>query len=962
MAQLSLQLLGSLLVTLDGNPPAVPLWDKSLALLVYLALEPDRPHRREALAGLFWPEQPEAAARGSLRQALYLLQQALGEEFFLITARTVQLNPASRFLVDVATFRALVEACRRHPHRAMETCSACVERLEAAAALYRGDLLADFLLKDSIAFEEWALLQREQLQRQALQVLHTLAGYYARRGDYARMEEAARRQVALDPLDEQAHRQLLQALAWSGHPNAAVAHYHSLVALLQKELDVPPEGPTVALYEQIRAGALATPPPPPRYNWPVLLAPLLGREEKLAQLADWLQAPAPRLITIVGTGGVGKTRLALAAAEQEPLLFADGICFVSLAAVRAPELILPAIANTLHFQVSRPRDPLGPQLFEYLASKDLLLVLDNLEQLLEGVVPMADMLAACPRLTILATSREPLRLRAEQLLSLEPLPVPGDAQLRNVGPAQVDALASFPSVRLFVQRAQAVRPGFALTPENAVAVAEICVRLDGLPLAIELAAAHACSFAPEELLAQLGHRLELLTGGARDLPLRQQTLRATLDWSYSLLNEREKRLFARMATFAGGGTIEAINAVCLGAAGEESRTAGELSSLLQKSLLQSLGGRFSMLETIREYAWERLAEKEEQAFRQRRHADYYLSVAEQGGMALSGPNGQSLMAMMEVERDNLHAALQWALGQRETLLALRLVGVLWYFWYFRGEYTEGARWIEAVLRLPLPAASSPERLQLEQCRVDVLTGAGAIAEVQERYAQAVAFLEEAADLARQNGNGEGLPRVLAWLGRAAQMATDLDRAQQVYEEALALARAGGPARRPTVAFCLNMLGEICHDRGDAARARSYYEESLSVWREVGSADGIACALCNLGLLTVPDDPALGIDLFRSSLRLAWENKDHSHLAYSLFGLAMGYQAQGRSVKAARLLGQCEALYRSIDLAPVPSDHSSYESTVSAARAALGEEDFATVWTQGQAMSIEEAVQEALADD
>jgi predicted ATPase len=882
----------------------------------------------------------------------------------LVTSQTVQSNPAADAYLDLAEFERLIAVCQEHPHRHLDTCRACARRLERAVTLYRGDFLAGLFLKGSVGFEEWSVLRREHCARQALWALHALAAHYGRRGDHARMEQAARRQIAIDPFQEQAHRQIMQALARSDQPNAALAHYARLSQMLAQELGVSPAARTSALYEQIRAGGLPAPRLPPLRNWPSPVTPLIGREEELACLVDWLESPHVRLVTVLGVGGVGKTRLALEAAAQESCCFAEGACFVPLAAVSAPEFIAPAIAAALGITLSGLSEP-AVQLRVALRDKELVLVLDNLEHLLDGASLVAELLAGCPQLRILATSREPLHLRAEQQFVLSPLAAPSLADRPVRSSRQVDDLATVPSVALFVQRAQAVRPRFRLTAGNAAVVAEICVHLDGLPLAIELAAARMQFLMPQELLARLGSRLALLVGGARDLPARQRTLRATLDWSYSLLADEEKRLLARLAVFAGGnGTLEAAQAVCtLGAQQAEAVEAGR-RSLQEKGLLQSREAgegrvRFHMLETVHEYAREQLAESGEQAVLQAQHAAYYLALAERGQSEFKGPQQGVWIERLEGEQNNLRAALQWALEQGDAVTSLRFGSALWLFWHIRGYYGEGRRWLEAVSALPVAAEAG-----LNRVRAQVLAGTGVLAADQGDSARAIGRLEEAAALARQAGDASaGLSSILAWLGWAACEHGDHPRAVQAYEESLALARQRGPAGEGTVAFVLNALGEMAREYGEHAAARGYYEEGLALWRRLDDALGVRCALQNLGRITyLQGDAGQAGKLFRESLALAWKDRDDKHVAEAMVGLAAIAYAAGQPTRAAQLLGHAEARLVSISANLDSSDRADFEGTIGAVRAALGEATFEAAFQAGRTMGGGEALEYALQED
>ena len=628
MSHLSLSLLGPFQIALDGKPVMAGLWAKTQALLAYLAAEADTYHRRESLAGLIWPDQPEEAARHSLRQSLFQLRHAIGEgepPFLCITPQAIQFNAVSDHWLDVNEFIALIGACAQHAHRHAETCCACVKRLEHATTLYRGDLLADFFLKDSAPFEEWAIIKREQLARLVIAALHTLAEHYAIRSRYVDMEWAARRQIEIDPFRESAHRQLMLALMSSGQRNAALSHYAALTAMLAKELGIAPDKETRALYTQIEADTLPTLQSPlahPRHNWPAQahLTSFVGREHELDQVVGCLQMPGARLVTLTGPGGIGKTRLALRVAEQAAYAFRDGVFFVPLSSIPSPEFIAPAIADALRISLDPAGDPKA-QLLNCLRESncEFLLVLDSLEPLTVAAPFVTDMLAAGPALTLLVTSRGPLHIGGEQVLPVPPFELPDLTSREFQGGSPQSAVLRYPAVSLFVDRAQAVRHDFCITPGNAMTIAAICARLDGLPLAIELAAAHVRLLAPQTILERLDHRLDLV-GDPPDLDPRHTSLRDMLDCDYARLNPDERKLFARLAVFAHGPTLEEIQSIC----GEvDSKCPTDwatrcdvcLEALLDKSLLQrqEIGEeiRFTMLETIREYALERLAESGE---------------------------------------------------------------------------------------------------------------------------------------------------------------------------------------------------------------------------------------------------------------------------------------------------------------------------------------------------------------
>jgi predicted ATPase/DNA-binding SARP family transcriptional activator len=973
MTQLTLSLFGPVCILVEGEDRSTSVWTKTLALLAYLAVEADRPHRREALAGLLWPEQPEAAARNSLRQALHQLRRALGEgdpPFLSITPQAVQFHLGSTVALDVAEFGGLLAATAGHAHRHLETCPDCVERLERAVALYRGDLLAELFLRDSVGFEEWVLVQRERYRQRALDALQALARHASRRGDAVRLERTARRQLELDPFREEAHREVMRALAWRGQPNAALAHCAALEEMLRQELGVGPEDETTALAERIRRGDIAPPALPPLHNWAVPPIPLVGREAEVAALAGLLQSPKARLISVVGTGGIGKTRLAQEVAAQEAWAFADGACFVPLAAVPSPEFVVPAIAAALGQSLVGGAAP-QTRLRDYLADKELLLVLDNLEHLLPAAQVVGELLAACPRLRVLVTSREPLRLRAEQQFRLAPLALPEPELLPGDGAALAAKLAAVPAVNLFVQRVRAVEPTFALDEGNAAIVGEICTRLEGLPLALELAAAQVDALTLPEILARLERRLAFLVDGSRDLPPRQRTLRATLDWSYDLLTPGEKELLAGLSVFAGGCTPAAVQEVCVAAPDASPGLGAALRALSSKSLLQRqevahVGPWVTMLEVVHEYACERLAERAEQAVYRDRHARYYMALAERFGPLAGRPEGEESLARLEQERNNLRAALQWALQRGDREVAVRLGAALWVFWDIKGDYTEGRNWLEAVLQIPAPVeepTSPAEGADLRLPWIRLLAGAGVFAGEMGDMSSSVVRLEQALALCRGADNINLITFVLAWLGWAAGDLGDCERAIACYEECLALDRQREEtAGRVTDAFCLNGLGTVAQYRGDYATARDYLERSLAIRRELGDSNGTICTLCNLGTVALSmGDSERARGLLHETLGLAWKTHDEVHIAWSLLGLAQVLLASGRPARAAELLVQVEHQFRFLGSAFDAASHRRYEQAVATARVELGEEAFSAARDTGAALTLAQAVAEALGE-
>ncbi len=683
-----------------------------------------------------------------------------------------------------------------------------------------------------------------------------------------------------------------------------------------------------------------------RNNLRIQPTPLIGREEDIATLRQMILGDDSRLVSLTGPGGIGKTRLALQVAADVLDAFPDGVFFVDLSALTEVDLVPGAIAGVLGIRERGDR-AWEAMLRDRLRDVGMLLVLDNFEQVAEAGPMLVTLLADCPRLRFLVTSRVRLGLRGEHEYPAPPLALPDHRRLPGL-----DVLTQYEAVRLFVDRAIESRPGFEVTNENAPAVAEICVRLDGLPLAIELAAARVRLLPPDAMLRRLFTRLSLLTGGARDLPLRQQTLRGTIAWSYELLTTDEQALYRRLSVFAGGATLEAIDAVVSGDELSLDVLAG-LGRLVDHSLLrqsETTGEpRFWMLETIREFGLERLNERGEADEAHRRHAAFFAGLAEEAFGSYNGPEQAGWFGRMESEHDNLRAALAWHLAH-DPVAALEMTADLWWFWFIRGHLREAYQWLVAALDAGDSAAETAARGRS-------LLGVSVIAYARGNLPGAQRFGEQALAVNRALASDRAIVSSLNHLANLA-MERDFDEGRALYEQALGVAlRSGNDALVATIT--LN-LGNVAAFQGDFDLSTTRYEEALAIWREKGDIEGQAAALSNLGNTELYRRRNAGRarDLFRRSLAIFTDLHDKRAIADCLAGLAGVAMLDGDPGMAARLYGAADAIREGIGSA-VDANMAELEAGMAAeVRRALGEEGYRAAWEMGRALTLVEAVAEA----
>lgn len=728
----------------------------------------------------------------------------------------------------------------------------------------------------------------------------------------------------------------------------------------------------------------------PKHNLPQHSTSFIGREKEIAEVKTLLGRA--RLLTLTGSGGCGKTRLGIQVAAGQLNSYADGVWLVELASVANPDLVPQSVATMLGLTEERGKS-LTQSVTEHLSSTHLLLVLDNAEHLLAACAQLADVvLRQCPQVKLLVTSRERLGVLGESAYRVPGLPVPDPERQ-----ATAASLAQYESVQLFVERARLNLPHFALTDENAPAVGVLCYRLDGLPLAIELAAARVRAMSVEAISQRLDQRFRLLTGGSRMAPRRQQTLRTLIDWSYDLLSDAERALLGRVSIFSGGWTLEATEQVCVGQGVDDWEALDLLTSLADKNLLQAEerngATRYRLLETLRQYARERLLETGEEACWHGRHLAYFLAVAEKAEPHLVDTDQRAWLDQLEAEHDNLRAALAWsATGGGDAGGGLQLAGALWRFWLARGYWNEGRGWLAKLL------AAGPGG-QAAADRAKALKGAGDLATQQSDYSAARLLFEESLAHWRELGNRRGIAESLNNLGRVAVEQGDYASAKALYEESLSILRELGDRRG--IAILLNCLGSAAGNQGDYPVAKALYEESLAILQELGDRQSIAISLINLGLVAYeqgdyPASRALAEDslaiwrelgdrrgiglslntlgavafeqcdyasaraLHAESLAIRWELGDRRGVAESLERLAHAESAVAGPGRAARIWGRVERLREEIGSPVTLSERPRYDRQVAAARAAMGDESaFDLAWREGRAMTLDEAVQYAM---
>ncbi len=873
-SQLHIQLLGDFRLTYDDAPITTINTARLQALLAYLVLHRDAQLLRQHLAFLFWPDSPEDQARTNLRKLYYLLRNALPEadRFLSADAKSLRWRPDAPFTLDVADFENGVAQAES------------ADALQAALALYQGDLLPS-------CYDDWIVPVRERLRQTCIAALERLTQLFERRRDCRTAIRCAQLLLQYDPLNEASYRCLIRLHIINGDRAEAMRVYRTCVEVLRRELDAEPSPATREVYERaLHTGAFDA-------RLPAQPTPFIGRELELAEIARRLTDPVCRLLTLVGLGGIGKSRLALQAALEQADTFADGVYFVPLAPISSANLIVPAIAEALRFSFFGQTEP-KLQLYDYLREKHALLVIDNFEHVIDGTGLLVGILSNAPRLKIMLTSRERVNVREEQLLEVSGLDFP-----RSLG-ALARPVESFSAVQLFEQTAQRVNWTFALTPDQEPAVARVCQLVEGMPLAVELAAAWTRVISCAEIVQEIERGLDILAISLPGLPKRHRSLRVLFDYSWQLLTAEERRVFSDLAVFRGGFERTAGEQV----ANTSFRT---LAALVDASCLRRTpAGRYEIHELLRQYGEEKLSAAAALSVNDR-HCAYYADFVQQRERQLKGSDQRRALDEIAAEIDNVRAGWRWAVQHDRASEIDRFMPGLTMFYEIRSFFQEGVQVFEQAAQASAAVnAISPNmshkrigQLRARQAKFLALLG---------EFKPARQLLELSTTALRDYGAPRDLAFALRELAEVMFRLGEYDRAIQLAQESLSLQHNEDAGERYDIALTLNLLGSVERDMGNYAQARQHLEQSCALREAIGDRQGVAKALNNLGILcTIQGDYVEAKRLLEESLILRRGLGDDYGAALALNNLGNIATALEDFVEARRLYQESLAIRHAI---------------------------------------------------
>jgi predicted ATPase/DNA-binding SARP family transcriptional activator len=919
----------------------------SQSLFAYLLLSAGTSHRREKLAGMLWPDSLEETARDNLRHSLWRIRKALPPtpkaEYLLTDDLSIAFNASSEYWLDAAELEKLRE-------------NTSAAELISVLSEYQGELLSGF-------YDEWVELEREHLSSIFEHHMARLLSLLKAENRWLDVLDWSERWIKLGKKPEPAFQALMSAHAAKGDMSKVAATYERYVKSL-REFGIEPSKPTKELYENLKSGKDIPNPisistklvaKEISSSIPVPLTSFIGREKELREIARLLSSS--RLVTLTGPGGVGKTRLAIQTANDANKKFKDCVFWVDLVGLSDENLIPQQIAQSLNIR-EISNEPLIETLKTYFKPKQILIVLDNCEHVIRACAEYAEqLLAACPGLKVLATSIEALGLFNENTWQVPSLPLP-----EMQGPLSLKDLKEFASIELFSERAGNAKSGFVLDERNASSVAQICRRLDGIPLAIELAAARIKVLSVDEIAGRLDDRFSLLTAGSRTAISRHQTLRATIDWSYHLLAEQERILFRRLSVFASGFTLEASETVCSQGM-KRSDSLDLLGRLVDKSLVivesdSEVGGtRYRLLETIRQYALEKLVEIGEASLIRDQHLDFYLSLAEKSEPHIFGHDSAIWINRLDKDLDNIRAAMEWSTNSGKAVAALRIAGSLVYFCYF--WFARGNLLSEWQHRIQL-ALSRPEGMERTLARAKALNGLGFMYWADMYPTDRRPELEEALDIARELGDQRNTATALRYLGLLASMQGNYVEARSLLEQSLEIWRPMGPEGKVEVSWTLTFLGDVALNQNESNEARSIYEEAVAILREIGDKNFLAYSVRRLGLLAWrKKDYRKAIALCKESLSLNRELGDPRGVLASVSAFADIAVVQGKFERGATLISAVETQLAAMGMRLLPVDKLESERNLVLLLSKLDEKTLNKFWAKGKAMALDDAIAFAL---